>query len=250
MMSYSLEENELLEACKRSQKAWSQLSINTRRRKTASLKSFLSWLYGESKTEKNLSLLIYGPKKPSKLPDYLSIEEIQQILNFLNHSKEKPAYKKLLFLLIYGGGLRVSEACNIQWKDIRHDAIYIYGKGGKERIISFPHISMDSLKNIPKEGKYIWANGEALSPRKAYSWIRKLCKEAGLERNVNPHMLRHSYATHLLSSGSDLRTLQELLGHSSLESTQTYTHLNLQDMAEKLEKHHPIENFLKQKPSK
>ena len=147
----------------------------------------------------------------------------------------------VLILLLYGGGLRVSEACHISWADIYSHKleIRVLGKGGKMRIQALPSFCFTQINKMPRIGKFIFGE-KPLNSRKAYHIVNLWGKKAGLLKPLHPHALRHSYATHLLSSGADLRVLQELLGHSSLNATQKYTHLNLDQLARSLELNHPL----------
>ncbi len=135
----------------------------------------------------------------------------------------------------------MSEACSVKWQDI--DAtkriIRIRGKGSKERIVALPPIVFKSISALTGQGKFIWGV-EPLSTRVAFSIVRSLGARAGLVKPLHPHALRHSFATHLLSSGTNLRTLQELLGHASLTATQKYTHLGIDHLARTVENHHPL----------
>ena len=147
----------------------------------------------------------------------------------------------LLFYLLYGCGLRVSEACQIRWSDVFYSKNYINieGKGGFNRKAILPGKVKEVLQKACKGGEFIWGE-KALNPRTAYNWIRRLGTKSGLLKPLNPHALRHSYATHLLSSGSDLRVIQQLLGHKSLAATELYTHLDIHQLARSLEDHHPL----------
>ena len=245
-LSNNFTESELLEHIKSIQRDWRDLAASTKKRKTACLKSFLNYLYQASKTERQLSLLIYSTKTPSKLPRYLSFEECKQVLSYLraqaeNKNTDKSLDTYFLFLLMYGAGLRVSEACSLKHKDLQFSkqSIRVLGKGNKERIVVAPKFVFSEIKKHKKKSVYIYGEKE-LSTRKAFSLIRTAGHEAGVLRPINPHALRHSFATHLLASGTDLRSLQELLGHSSLAATQMYTHLDLNQLSENLEKHHPL----------
>ena len=228
-------ENSLLRKCYEAQKSWSNLKPNSRSRKTATLKSFLNWLHRKSYTEKNLSYFLNFPKNSQRLPDHLSVDEV---LALFKSVKPEDWKTRTLLMLLYGGGLRVSEACNLMWKNISESQVRVLGKGGKERLVVLPANIATSLSRLTRENNYVF--GERMNPRKAYELIRQLGARAGLSRPLHPHTLRHSYATHLLVSGADLRSLQELLGHSSLNSTQRYLHLSLDHIAEALEKHHPM----------
>lgn len=234
-------EGELLDLCRKAQLAWGELSLSSRNRKTSTLKSFLQYLFAEKLTEKNLALSLSTPRVPQKIPRFISVDEVITLLHFFKSSAAKNTPTEILFHLLYGGGLRISEACQLQWSHIDFDSskLRIKGKGGYERIVVLPLRSLSILKKFPRSGNFIWGN-EALSPRKGYDWIRHLGAQAGLTTILNPHALRHSYATHLLTSGANLRVLQELLGHKSLQATQKYTHLGVDHLARVLSEKHPL----------
>jgi len=236
----SLNEELLLKHLQRAQKTWSHLSKATRQRRTATLKSLMNWLYQKHFITKNVSALLQAPKVPHKLPLYLSVDEVMSLHEHLKKSQESFTYA--LFHLLYGGGLRVSEACHLKWSDIRlkEKKLCVLGKGQKQRWIALPKTSIDALQALStKESPYVF--GEApLNTRKAYEMIRQAGKKTGLLRPIHPHALRHSFATHMLSDGTDLRTLQEILGHTQLQATQKYLHLELSQIARSMEEHHPL----------
>jgi site-specific recombinase XerD len=218
---------------------WISLSPKSRARKVATLKSFASWLYQEKYIETEMSHILVSPKVPVRLPYYLSLDEV---LNVLQLCKSQFSDKRsLLFVLLYGTGLRVSEACGIKWNqlNLNNRSVSIVGKGNKNRLVILPHQLIEMLKQQSRSGEYIWGEGP-LNPRLAYDWIRQLGAAAGLARPIHPHLLRHTYATHLLTSGANIRVIQQLLGHESLAATEKYTHLNLQQLAQSLEQHHPL----------
>jgi integrase/recombinase XerC/integrase/recombinase XerD len=237
-------EAELLSRARQALTGWGALSPASRNRKASTLKSYFGYLYQEGLIERDLASLIPSPKVPRKIPHFLSVDEVLSILQSFerDHSPEA-AGEKLLFLLLYGGGLRVSEACELRWGDVDFYShiLRITGKGNKERIVALPKSLIPLLKKTRQQTKteFVWGR-EALNPRVAYDWVRRRGAKAGLMRPVHPHALRHSFATHLLSSGANLRTLQELLGHESLQATEKYTHLGVDQLARTLEKHHPL----------
>lgn len=221
---------------------WDNLSVKSRKRKISSLKGFLSWLKNYQGIE-----IIVAVEAPSgqhrKLPHFLSLDECIGLLKHLDKDKltAKEQQQKSLFLLMYGCGLRVSEACQIKWSDISltQKTLRITGKGGKERLAILPKGVAHYIAKLNKNGDYLWGD-KKLPTRTAYQSIRDLGKAAGLLKPIHPHALRHSYATHLLSSGSDLRVLQQLLGHQSLAATELYTHLDMDQLANTMESHHPL----------
>ena len=241
------ESQELLLLVKKAQKSWSALKASSRNRKYSTLKSFLGWAQFEGHINQDLSSQILCPKVPQKIPHFVSLDEALSLIKSLQKSKDPTSTRDLtLILLLYGAGLRVSEACSLSWKDIdfRKSTIKVYGKGGKSRWAAGVPLLMKALlaqksSSEPNLGEYIFGI-EPLSPRKAFDIVRSRAREAGLIKPLNPHALRHSFATHLLSSGTDLRILQELLGHSSLTATQKYLHLSLDSLARTMERAHPL----------
>lgn len=240
----------LLKEARKALLGWGKLSPASRNRKSATLKSFFGYLLREGHLDRDISALIITPKVPKRIPHFLSIDEVLSALKSFDSENPVPQQEKLLFLLLYGGGLRVSEACAVQWKDLdlSQHILRVQGKGSKTRLVALPDSVISILKNTKKKalGKYLWGN-EELNTRTAYEWVRTRGAKAGLLRPLHPHALRHSFATHLLTSGANLRTLQELLGHQSLQATEKYTHLGVDQLARTLERHHP---FSKQKSQK
>lgn len=271
----TLLEDEILPVISSAQTRWRSLSFATRNRKIATLKSFLGYLCEENLIVKDLRHQLIAPKVPKRLPHYISVDEVISVLGWIESTftkasavrglvnerssigtiaekstsimevdkeKERNSRAALLFHLLYGCGLRISEACRLSFSDINPSArtLRVTGKGGKDRMIAVPDRVMKQILSLSdRESATIWGE-RALDPRAGYEYIRGLGQRAGLLKPLHPHALRHSYATHLLSSGANLRTLQELLGHSSLSATEKYTHLTVDHLARTLEKHHPL----------
>lgn len=231
----------LLKLIPQAQKLWAKLSPASRNRKTAAVRGFLKWLLAQKIIEEDLSLRLTSPKVPHHLPHFLSLDEVLAVIRSLPGENSYKVHRTLI-LLLYGGGLRVSEACHLKWNDLVTDShsIRVMGKGQRERLVALPELCWTALLNTERKGPYVLRGDEPLSSRQAYTWVRQAGVHAGLLRPLNPHALRHSYATHMLTSGADLRVLQELLGHKSLAATQKYTHLSLDHLANTLEKHHPL----------
>lgn len=234
---------------------WGQLSLATRNRKIATLKSFFSWLYEQNLLDINYANQLVCPKVPQKIPHFLSVDEVISVINFLNKqlssspdNKKQIRFRnqKTLFLLLYGGGLRISEACNLKWKNIffKEKKILIKGKGNKERYAILPAFSLEHLKkeeSLGKSDQHEFVLGKTpMNSRIGYELIRQLGLQVGLMNPLHPHALRHSYATHLLASGANLRVLQKLLGHESLQATEKYTHLSVDHLARLIEQTHPL----------
>lgn len=232
---------------------WGHLSAATRNRKIATIKSFFNWLYHENITQKNYSNMLTCPKVPRKIPSFVSVDEAISIIHFLNNNLSvqnlQPRFseivlqqQKTLFLLLYGAGLRISEACHLKWKDISlsERKLLIKGKGAKERYAILPVFCVQHLQEIKKnQTDYIFGESP-LDRRKGYELIKSLGHAVNLLNPLHPHALRHSFATHLLSSGANLRTLQKLLGHESLQATEKYTHLGVDHLARMIDANHPL----------
>jgi integrase/recombinase XerC/integrase/recombinase XerD len=238
-----VEINELKSLVRRAQDLWRPLAPASRNRKLACLKSFFNWLYQESWIDEDLAAQVQMPKVPQKLPHFISVDEVVAVVKALTAVSEPAAERSLaLVLLLYGGGLRVSEACALKWSnlDFEQKTARVLGKGGRERLVVLPSGCWPVLKSMKaRGGTYVFGDAP-LSSRQAYQMVRDAGARAGLVKPLNPHALRHSFATHMLSSGADLRVLQELLGHTSLTATQKYTHLSVDHLARALESHHPL----------
>jgi site-specific recombinase XerD len=235
-------EEELLRLSKSALTGWGDLGPASRNRKSSTLKSFFGYLFKEGLIQRDLASQIHSPKVPRKIPHFISVDEAVACLQSF---KEEEQEEKLLFLLLYGAGLRVSEACDLKWSNVDLDQriLRIKGKGSKERLVAIPDSVARTLKTSRKKSALsIWQ--KPLSTRVAYDWVSQRGIKAGLLRPIHPHALRHSFATHLLASGANLRTLQELLGHASLTATEKYTHLGMDQLARTLEKHHPLKKHV------
>ncbi|MGZ3769636.1 MAG: tyrosine-type recombinase/integrase [Bdellovibrio sp.] len=239
-----LSEEDLMTLVRAAFNRWSALSLASRNRKAATLKSFFRWAFQENLTEKDLSLQITCPKVPKKIPHFLSVDEAVAVLKSFSTEEKDYLKEKVLFLLLYGGGLRISEACNLKWAQLQNSqkTIRVIGKGSKERIVALPSLAVEVLQKWKKEnsfGEFVFGDFP-LNQRTAYEMIRQSGIRAGLLKPLHPHALRHSFATHLLSSGANLRILQELLGHESLQATEKYTHLGIDHLARTMEALHPL----------
>jgi site-specific recombinase XerD len=179
---------------------------------------------------------------PTKVPHFLSLDEALALVQSLKKRRDTLRDRDLaLTLLLYGGGLRVSEAANLRWSDVdlHERLIRVKGKGGKERVVAIVRLLAEALSRLAKDGRYVFGE-KPFSTRSAYEVIRRAGVAAALLAPLHPHALRHSFATHMLSSGTDLRVLQELLGHESLVATQKYLHLSIENLARTMEHNHPL----------
>ncbi len=226
---------------------WRELSNKTKARKISSIRSFAKWLFTNSYIESDLSSHLLTPAVPQSLPNYLNIDEVLACINYIDkiEDTEKRTKLMLIFGLLYGAGLRASEVVSILRAniDLKQNKLLVKVKGGHEvwkhfpkRLNSYIKKTLDSHQELK-----LFSQPELTYP-KLYKTIRDLGVKAGLHKSIHPHMLRHSFATHLLREGTDLRELQELMGHQSLVSTQVYTHLQTDDILKSLEKSHPLSN--------
>lgn len=213
----------------------------TQARVISGLKSFFSFLMLEQIIVEDPSALLESPRLGRKLPDVLNIEEINGLLAAIDASKPEGMRNKAIIELLYGCGLRVSELTNIKISNIFADSefVKIVGKGNKERIIPIGTTALKYIRiyleqsrvHIPiKKGyeDYIFLNrrGSGLSRISVFTIIKDLALASGLKKSISPHTFRHSFATHLIEGGADLRAVQEMLGHSSITTTEIYTHLD------------------------
>lgn len=209
-------------------------------RKTASLRGFFKWLCANEICEKNPALTLEQPKVPKKLPKVMTVEEINTILSQNLNKREK-----VILELLYGCGLRVSELVNLKINDIDVSAKYLQctGKGSKERIVPVGSKALKAIKDYSKERDFILQKSHKTSKnllltneckkvtrQEVYRFIHSLGEK--IHKSISPHTLRHSFATHLLENGADLRVVQELLGHSDVSTTQLYTHISKKRLKE------------------
>ena len=225
-----------------------EIDAKSIQRHISSLKGFFSFLIKNNIVINSPMSNIVSPKATKKLPNVLSPEEIEILVSFSPKSTQD--FRDIAIIeLIYSSGLRVSEATNVKLEDFEDNRNFlrVLGKGSKTRLVPVGQYANDAINawlerrnSIHSESKYLFLNlrGKKISTRSVQERIRKISVIQGLPP-VNPHMLRHSFATHLLESSGDLRSIQELLGHSSLSTTQIYTKLDYQHLMSVYEKAHP-----------
>ncbi len=203
-------------------------------RKVSTLKSFFKYLESENIIETNPMLLISNPKKEKKLPNFLNYKDLEKLLNAPNLKTEDGKRDALIIEMLYSTGIRVSELVNIKLTDINKNdqSIIILGKGNKERYVYYGSNCKNLLelylgsKTIDSEYLFPNKHGNKLNDRTVRAIIDKNTKIAGLKINITPHTLRHTYATHMLNEGADLKSVGDLLGHENLSTTQIYTHVS------------------------
>lgn len=212
--------------------------------------SFYSFLVKENIIAINPCENIKMPKLEKKLPEYLSVEEVDKLLDIKTNTVYEKRNKAMLEML-YGTGVRISELINLTMSNIflEDKMIKVFGKGSKERIIPINTYALDCLADYLQFGRsallgtktseyvFISSRRTKITRQAFFKIIKKLCEEAGIKKNISPHILRHSFATHLLHNGADLRIVQELLGHSDISTTQIYTHLTNEKLENEYDKH-------------
>lgn len=236
-------------------------------RKLSSLRSFYKFMVSEGYTKVNIFNEVSAPKKPKKLPEQLYPEEIESMFNCINTDTALGIRNYAILEVLYGTGVRVSELCGIKLSDIDfyNSYITVFGKGSKERNVPIHDRLKDSLKEYINFSRsellskskdkttdklFINYKGGELTPRGVRVVLDEITDQAAEKISIHPHMLRHSFATHLLNNGADLRSVQELLGHVNLSTTQIYTHISKEQLIKEYEKYHPLANKKEEKNEK
>lgn len=222
-------------------------------RKLSSISLFVKFLKIEGIITENKSYLLNRPKIGKKLPNYLTVEEINRFLKVFDQKKPDGIRDKTLFELIYSCGLRVSEVSNLKISSLylNESVLKVFGKGGKDRYVPIGERAVFELKNYLKNSRnyfekkfkndYLFLNyrGERLTRKGIWKNLKHACIIAGLDdKNFTVHTLRHSFATHLLQNGADLRSVQKLLGHKNIITTEIYTHLDVKHLRQAYDKYH------------
>lgn len=232
----------------------SQFSERSQARWVSSLKSFFKYLVEDEIREDNPAALLEGPKLGLYLPDTLSLEDINKIISSVDFSTDIGKRNLCMIEILYGCGLRVSELIDLRISNInfREHFIKIYGKGAKIRFVPMAEYTCSLVKRYVEETRpkfkatakfkdflFINSRGTSMSRVIVFIIIKELAQKAGINKKISPHTFRHSFATHLLQNGADLRYIQEMLGHSSITTTEIYTHLETEELREVILKHHP-----------
>ena len=222
-------------------------------RKLATIRSFFQFCVRKGWLEDNPAKVVSTPKQDKSVPSFLSEKEMRELLDLPQSSKPLDKRDKAMLELLYATGIRVSELVGISLADVKfaERLIRIRGKGKKERLVPFGKMAEKSLRSYLRvrpqinkgqvEEKNLFLNyrGQKLSSRSVERTVDKYIQRSAVRRKISPHSLRHSFASHLLSRGADLRVIQELLGHESLATTQKYTHLDLKHLLDVYRKSHP-----------
>ncbi len=231
-----------------------EMSACTQSRVISGIKAFYKYLLLENLISKNPTELLESPKIGRKLPDTLSVYEIDQLIGAIDLSKPEGERNKAILETLYGCGLRVSELTNLKISNLffNDDFIKIVGKGNKERLVPIGSVAVKQINiylkqvrihiNIKKGNEdivFLNRRGSKLSRNMIFIIIKNLAKKTGLKKNISPHTFRHSFATHLIEGGADLRAVQEMLGHESITTTEIYTHLDREFLRDTIIQFHP-----------
>lgn len=225
----------------------------TQARVLAGIHSWFRFLLYKDYIDQDPSELLEGPKKSKHLPTVLTLDEINRMMAAIDLSSNEGHRNRAMMEILYGSGLRVSELVNLQLSKIYRNDHYmlIEGKGSKQRLVPLSPVAEEWLGYWleeratwpikPESRDYAFVNryGRPLTRAMVFTIVRNLCAEAGITKTVSPHTLRHSFATHLLQNGADLRIIQQLLGHEDLATTEIYTHLDVQDLRQAILQCHP-----------
>lgn len=228
-------------------------SVRTQARLVAGIHSFYRFLLYHNYIEQDPSELLETPKKEHHLPDVLTLDEIDAMIAQLDMSKPESHRNRAIIEILYGSGLRVSELVNLRLSDLyrQEGFMRITGKGSKQRLVPISPVAdqwldywLEDRSKLDIKTQYsdiVFLNryGRQLTRAMIFTIIKTLAKQADIHKNISPHTLRHSFATHLLQNGADLRIIQQLLGHEDITTTEIYTHIEIQDLREAILKFHP-----------
>ncbi len=224
------------------------VSARTLARKICALRSFWKFLVEDGLAKRNPASALRSPRLESYLPDVLSVEEAERVIFRIPRGKKTSLRNVAMAEVLYGAGLRISELISLRVKDVNLVVGFLkcLGKRGKERIVPIGDKACSAVKAFllfspVEEGDFLFRNpsGASFSRMGVWKIIKKLCRDAGIERRVTPHTFRHSFATHLLQNGADLRIIQELLGHAQISTTQIYTHISTKRLRQIHRRFHP-----------
>ncbi len=230
-----------------------QLDSRSVARQLASLRNFYRFLLQEGVIPRDPTLHVESPRTWKRLPGYLSLEEVERLLDCPNTRTPAGLRDKAMLELLYATGLRVSELINVQVNDIQFELGFLrcLGKGGKERVIPIGKLALAAVERYLRAGRpklvrqrtvsqlFLSRRGRGLTRQGFWKLLRAYGRQAGIRSRLTPHRLRHSFATHLLERGADLRSVQMLLGHADISTTQVYTHVAQERLKQIYRAHHP-----------
>lgn len=230
------------------------MSAFSQARIISGLKSFYKFLLYEGELDSDPTELLEAPKLGRKLPDTLNVGEIDKILAAIDHSKPEGMRNRAMLETLYSSGLRVSELIGLKVSNVHSDVgfLRIFGKGSKERLVPIGKEALKYIKIYREEVRvhldikpgnesfmFLNRNGRQLTRQMVFIVIKSLVEKAGIKKTISPHTFRHSFATHLIEGGADLRAVQEMLGHESITTTEIYTHLDRDYLRQVIQEFHP-----------
>jgi integrase/recombinase XerC len=234
-------------------RAHGRLKATSLARRIAALRSFFAFLTKQGTIKKNVALELSAPRLPKSLPQFLDVDEAFRLMDAPQGSDFAAVRDKAILEIFYSSGLRIGELSTLKRAsvDLQEGMARVQGKGGKERLIPIGRRAVEALQKYSalrssrtaKAGHedylFLGNQGRRIHPSVIAKRLQAFCVKAGLGKKVTPHVLRHTFATHLMNGGADLRGIQELLGHASLSTTQKYTHINLDKLMDVYDKAHP-----------
>ncbi len=217
------------------------------------IKSFYNYLLTDNYIDKNPSELLESPKTGLKLPTVLSVQEIDALMSVIDLSSKEGRRNKTILEVLYSCGLRISELTNVRFNDLflEEGFIKVEGKGCKQRLVPISVAAVKEIRNYmfdrhemsAKKGHenilFLSKRGTAISRIMVYHFIKEYALKAGIKKNISPHTFRHSFATHLLEGGANIRAIQQMLGHEKITTTEIYTHLDREFLRQEIIEHHP-----------
>ncbi|MDA8695691.1 site-specific tyrosine recombinase XerD [Flavobacteriales bacterium] len=230
------------------------LSRNSQSRILSGVRNFCKYLLLEGIIEQDPLELLDSPRPERKLPDVLGVDEIQAIIDAIDLSRKEGIRNRAILETMYSCGLRVSEVVGLRISciDEIEGMVKVIGKGNKERIIPIGEVALDTVSRYINQYRkfveievgyedtlFLGRRGRELTRQMVFTMLRRTAHEAGIRKQVSPHTFRHSFATHLMESGADIRVVQEMLGHSSVSTTEIYTHLDQNFLRDQMQRFHP-----------
>ena len=234
------------------------LSPNTQARRLSGLRSFFDYMIFESYRVSNPTDLIEAPKLGRKLPDVLDLNEVDLLLEQIDLGHPQGFRNRAMLEMLYGSGIRVSELVNLSLSNLffQENLIRVTGKGNKQRLVPMGKFTkkfilfyinnsrtQQNIDSVYQDIVFLNRNGKILTRQMIFTIIKQLALKANIEKKIGPHTFRHSFATHLLENGADLRTIQILMGHENITTTEVYTHLDTKHLRSVIERFHPRDGF-------
>ena len=226
------------------------LASSSLSRSLVAIKTFCKFLTREKALTLNIAEFLESPKIWQLIPEVLTLEEVKQLLLMPDGKSFISSRDKAILEILYASGLRVSEVCSLNIYDVGDESVRVKGKGEKERIVPIAPVSLGIIDTYlskfrhlisdkEENALFVTMKGKRLQRQQIWSLVKNYAQKAGIEKTISPHTLRHSFATHLLENGADLRVIQEMLGHSHIATTDRYTHISQKHLVRAFDQFHP-----------